>query len=204
MTDNAHDFAAHDFFRSDRFVADPYSYFDYLRDQSPVVREPHQGIVMVTGYDEALEIYNDPARFSSCMSTSGPFAGCPIPLEGRGGDDISELIEEYRDQTAFHDQLPTMDPPVHTEHRALLMSLITPKRLKDNEDFMWKLADQQIDTFLARGECEFMNDFAQPFAVLVVADLLARIIHPPLELPVGVLTAIIGAPWFVWLLVRMR
>ncbi|WP_410204887.1 hypothetical protein [Acinetobacter baumannii] len=25
-----------------------------------------------------------------------------------------------------------------------------------------------------------------------------------MELPVGVLTAIIGAPWFVWLLVRMR
>lgn len=42
------------------------------------------------------------------------------------------------------------------------------------------------------------------YYVLVVADLLARIIHPPLELPVGVLTAIIGAPWFVWLLVRMR
>ncbi|HCR4041950.1 Fe(3+) dicitrate ABC transporter permease subunit FecD [Citrobacter freundii] len=40
--------------------------------------------------------------------------------------------------------------------------------------------------------------------LLVVADLLARIIHPPLELPAGVLTAIIGAPWFVWLLVRMR
>ncbi|WP_374702601.1 iron chelate uptake ABC transporter family permease subunit [Klebsiella pneumoniae] len=35
-------------------------------------------------------------------------------------------------------------------------------------------------------------------------QLLARIIHPPLELPAGVLTAIIGAPWFVWLLVRMR
>ncbi|KAA1139822.1 Fe(3+) dicitrate ABC transporter permease subunit FecD [Citrobacter portucalensis] len=40
--------------------------------------------------------------------------------------------------------------------------------------------------------------------LLVVADLLARIIHPPLELPAGVLTAIIGAPWFVWLLVRRR
>ncbi|HEF0061899.1 TPA: Fe(3+) dicitrate ABC transporter permease subunit FecD [Citrobacter pasteurii] len=40
--------------------------------------------------------------------------------------------------------------------------------------------------------------------LLVMADLLARIIHPPLELPAGVLTAIIGAPWFVWLLVRMR
>src|SRR3546814_7403066 len=91
---------------------------------------------MVTGFDEALEIYNDPDRFSSCMSTSGPFAGCPIPLEGRENDDITELIEAYRDKTAFSDQLPTMDPPTHTNHRALLMSLITPKRLKENEEFM--------------------------------------------------------------------
>jgi cytochrome P450 family 150 subfamily A5 len=172
MNDVAHDFEAHDFFRSDRFVSNPYPYFDYLRGQSPVMREPHQGIVMVTGYTEALAIYNDPAGFSSCMSTTGPFAGCPIPLEGRGSEDISELIEEYRDQTPFHDQLPTMDPPVHAAHRSLLMSLITPRRLKENEDFMWKLADQQIDTFIANGECEWMDAFAQPFAVLVVADLL--------------------------------
>jgi cytochrome P450 len=172
MTETPSDFGAHDFFRSDRFIDDPYAYFDYLRDQSPVVREPHQGIVMVTGYNEALEVYNDPVRFSNVMSTTGPFAGCPIPLAGHENEDISELIEEYRDQTPFYDQLPTMDPPQHTAHRSLLMSLITPKRLRENEEFMWKLADEQIDTFIARGECEFMNDFAQPFAVLVVSDLL--------------------------------
>ena len=172
MNDNLHEFEKYDFFRSDRFVNDPYSYFDYLREQSPVLREPHQGIVMVTGYDEALEVYNDPDRFSSCMSTTGPFAGCPIPLEGHENEDISELIEAYRDQTPFSDQLPTLDPPKHTAHRSLLMSLITPRRLKENEDFMWKLADQQIDSFISRGECEFMNDYAQPFAVLVVSDLL--------------------------------
>jgi cytochrome P450 family 150 subfamily A5 len=172
VSDKQQEFGAYDFFRSDRFVNDPYSYFDYLREQSPVLREPHQGVVMVTGYDEALEIYNDPERFSSVMSTSGPFAGNPIPLEGRGNEDISALIEAYRDQTAFYDQLPTMDPPNHTAHRALLMALITPKRLKENEDFMWALAEQQIDTFISRGECEIMADFAQPFAVLVVSDLL--------------------------------
>ena len=166
------EFEKYDFFRSDRFVNDPYSYFDYLRAQSPVLREPHQGIFMVTGYDEALEIYNDTDRFSSCMSTTGPFAGCPIPLEGHENEDISELIETYRDKTPFYDQLPTMDPPVHNNHRALLMALITPKRLKENEDFMWELADKQIDAFIARGECEIMADFAQPFAVLVVSDLL--------------------------------
>ena len=172
MNDMNNDFEAHDFFRSDRFINDPYSYFDYLREQSPVLREPHQGIFMVTGYDEALEVYNDPERFSSCMSTTGPFAGNPIPLEGRENDDISELIEQYRDKTPFFDQLPTMDPPEHTKHRALLMALITPKRLKENEDFMWELADKQIDTFISKGECEIMGDFAQPFAVLVISDLL--------------------------------
>jgi cytochrome P450 family 150 subfamily A5 len=172
MNDNTHEFEEHDFFLSDRFVNDPYSYFDYLREQSPVFREPHHGIVMVTGYDEALEVYNDPDRFSSCMSTTGPFAGCPIPLEGHENEDISELIEAYRDKTPFFDQLPTMDPPVHTSHRALLMALITPKRLKENEDFMWELADQQIDSFIADGECELMGAYAQPFAVLVVSDLL--------------------------------
>lgn len=41
-------------------------------------------------------------------------------------------------------------------------------------------------------------------AVLLLADLLARTLRPPMELPAGVLTAIIGAPWFIWLLVRMR
>jgi cytochrome P450 len=172
MNDKHHEFEKYDFFRSDRFVNDPYSYFDYLRQQSPVLREPHQGIFMVTGYDEALEIYNDSDRFSSCMSTTGPFAGCPIPLAGHENEDVSELIEAYRDKTAFSDQLPTLDPPKHTQHRALLMAVITPKRLKENEDFMWKLADQQIDSFISRGECEFMAAFAQPFAVLVVSDLL--------------------------------
>jgi cytochrome P450 family 150 subfamily A5 len=172
MSDTASDFETHDFFRSDRWVSDPYPYFDYLREQSPVMREPHNGIVMVTGYAEALEIYNDPERFSSCMSTTGPFAGCPIPLDQHRNEDISELIEEWRDKTPFHDQITTMDPPNHTAHRSLLMSLITPRRLKENEEFMWKLADEQIDTFLADGACEFMDAFAQPFAVLVVSELL--------------------------------
>jgi cytochrome P450 family 150 subfamily A5 len=172
MNDQVHEFEQHDFFRTNEFVDDPYAYFDHLRAQGPVVREPHQGIVMVTGYEEALTVYNDPETYSSCMSTTGPFAGNPIPLEGRENDDISELIEQYRDQTAFYDQLPTMDPPVHSDHRALLMRLITPLRLKQNEEFMWQLADEQIDTFLAKGKCEFMADFAGPFAVLVVSDLL--------------------------------
>jgi cytochrome P450 len=124
---------------------------------------------MVTGYDEAVEVFHDIATFSSCNSVTGPFPGFPVPLEG---DDVSELIEQHRDALPFSDQLPTFDPPRHTDHRALLMRLITPKRLKENEEFMWRLADRQIDEFLVRGECELMRDFAGPFTLLVIADLL--------------------------------
>ncbi|MFD0891725.1 iron chelate uptake ABC transporter family permease subunit, partial [Streptosporangium algeriense] len=37
---------------------------------------------------------------------------------------------------------------------------------------------------------------------LVLADLAARTLSPPLELPLGILTAAIGAPFFLWLLRR--
>ena len=45
------DFEELDFFRGDELVADPYPYFDALRERCPVRREPHHGVVMVTGYD---------------------------------------------------------------------------------------------------------------------------------------------------------
>ncbi len=151
------------------FVADPYPYFDHLRAQCPVQRESHHDVMMVTGYEEAISVFHDTATFSSCNSVTGPFPGFPVPLTG---DDVGALIEQYRDQLPFSDQLPTLDPPTHTAHRALLMRLITPKRLGENEAFMWRLADRQLDEFAAHGRCEFISEFASPFALLVIADLL--------------------------------
>jgi len=158
-----------DFFRSDELVDDPYPYFDHLRANCPVLQEPHHDVVMVTGYEEAVAVYADSATFSSATSVTGPFPGFAVPLEG---DDVTEIIEQHRDELPFFDQLPTFDPPKHTAHRALLMRLITPKRLKENEEFMWRLADRQIEEFLARGDGEFIRGYASPFALLVVADLL--------------------------------
>ena len=39
-------------------------------------------------------------------------------------------------------------------------------------------------------------------AFLVVCDLAARTVMAPLEIPVGVVTALIGGPFFLWLLVK--
>ncbi|KOG42099.1 iron ABC transporter, partial [Streptomyces varsoviensis] len=40
--------------------------------------------------------------------------------------------------------------------------------------------------------------------IVVLADLLARRLFAPTELPVGVLTAVIGAPYLIWLIIRSR
>ncbi|MGO4421512.1 FecCD family ABC transporter permease [Streptomyces sp. MCAF7] len=40
--------------------------------------------------------------------------------------------------------------------------------------------------------------------VVVTADLLARRLFSPTELPVGVFTALVGAPYLMWLLIRTR
>jgi cytochrome P450 len=158
-----------DFFRSGAVLADPYPYYEQLRESCPVHREPHEGVVMITGYDEALEVYRDTTTFSAANSVTGPFPGFSVPLIG---DDVSDLIEQHRDELPFSDQLPTFDPPKHTAHRGLTLRLLTPNRLKENEDAIWGIADRQLDELLDGGTCEFISDFASPFAMLVIADLL--------------------------------
>ncbi len=163
------DWLAIDFFTDDSLVEDPYPYFDALRSACPVQPLPHHGVVAVTGFEEMTEVYLDADTFSSCNAVVGPFAAFPVPLEG---DDVGAIIDRYRDQLPMNEHMVTMDPPDHTRERALLMRLITPKRLKNNEEFMWRLADQQLDEFVADGRCEFISAYAQPFAMLTVADLL--------------------------------
>jgi iron complex transport system permease protein len=41
-------------------------------------------------------------------------------------------------------------------------------------------------------------------AFLITCDVVARTVLAPVELPVGVITALVGGPFFLWLLVRKR
>lgn len=41
-------------------------------------------------------------------------------------------------------------------------------------------------------------------SLLLAADIIARIIVAPAELPIGILTAILGAPFFLWILLKDR
>jgi cytochrome P450 len=162
-------FSTADFFADDSLLEDPYPYYEFVREQGPVWPEPHHNAYIVTGYDEISAIYRDPDTFSSCSAFGGPFTTFPEPVEG---DDVSALVEKYRHSFPNGQSFITWDPPEHTSHRGLMMRLLTPKRLQENEQFMSSLANQQIDAFICDGHCEFIRQYAQPLALLVIADLL--------------------------------
>lgn len=163
------DLAAVDYFSDEAVSQNPYEYYEYLRSQGPVFREPHHGVVAVTGYEEVLAAFKNHECFSAVNAIGGPFP--PLPFEPEG-DDISEQIEAHRHEFPIHEHMVVMDPPQHTRARSLLTKLLTPRRLKENEDFMWQLADRQLDEFIAAGRCEFLSEYAKPFATMAIIDLL--------------------------------
>jgi cytochrome P450 len=161
-------FEALDFLTDASILADPAPYYEYLLG-CPVRHVPPHGVVAVTGYDEAVEVWRDPDAYSSVNSSSGPFPRLPVEP---GTDDVTTLIEEHRHEFPIHEHITTFDPPKHTAHRTLLMRLMTPKRLQDSEPFMRMLAGRLIDRFHATGRCEFIADYAYPYALLSIANLL--------------------------------
>ncbi|WP_280826283.1 cytochrome P450 [Mycobacterium sp. OTB74] len=158
-----------DIFTDESVISDPYAYFDALRAKCPIHRITQPGVLAVTGYDEAVEVYRNDAAFSSCNAMGGPFP--PFPVEA-GADDITELVQSNREHWVFNEFMVTKDGSAHQDERSLLRRLLTPKRLKENEAEMVGLADACLDSFLDGGRCELVADYGKPFTTMVIADLL--------------------------------
>ena len=163
------DLADVDYFSNAEVAQDPYEYWDYLRNQGPVFREPHHGVVAVTGYQEVQAAFKDVDSFSAVNAIGGPFPPLPFTPDG---DDISDQIEAHRHEFPIFEHMVVMDPPEHEKARSLLGRLLTPRRLQENTDYIWQLADRQLDEFIANGHCEFLGEYGKPFATLAIADLL--------------------------------
>jgi cytochrome P450 len=149
-------------------VADPHPYFDHLRRQGNAVRLPQYGVVATVGYDETLAVLRDDDRFSAINAPLGPMT-LPFTPEG---DDISQQIEQHRGEIPFAGLIACQDPPLHTKTRSLMAGVLTPRRLRENEEFMRHLTDQQIDRFIDGGAFEVSKDLGTPMATGTIADLL--------------------------------
>jgi cytochrome P450 len=158
-----------DYFTDHSILKDPYAYFEAIRAKGPVYQIPGSGIVVVTGFEESLEILRNTKDFSSVIAPQGP--GAPLPFAPQGSD-ITPQIEAHRTQFMGGDLLVAYDDMQHSMSRSLLTRLFTPSRLRANEQFIGEYCEQLLADITSRGSCELIKEVATPFVTMVIADLL--------------------------------
>lgn len=131
---------------SPEFSRDPQPHYARLRDLAPVL--PSEGGVTLARHDDVEHALRHPEIFSSQWS-GGASIGNERPL------------------------IPLMlDPPEHKKYRKLLDPLFAPREVARLEDDVVKLANELIDTFADRGECDFNAEVAVPLPTTVFLRLL--------------------------------
>ena len=159
-----------DFYSDPAIIADSRSYFDAMRAKGPIVREPFWNSLIVTGYDEVMEVLvNKDGVYSSTCSILGPNPGLPFEPAPH---DIRAQLDAVRDTLPWADHLVCFDGKKHAEHRMLLGNVLTYKRLKQNEDYLHGLSDMLIDRFIATGKCDVVPEFGHATTVYAISDLM--------------------------------
>lgn len=162
--------AVPDFFSDPKVIQNPKAYFDRMRALCPVMREDYQKSLMVTGYDAVMEVMNRRDDvFSAAMNVLGPIQG--LPFEVRGGD-IRADLDTHRHEMAWSDHLTCFDGEKHAVNRQLMTDLLTYKRLKSNEAYLYTLVDSLLDDLLPKGACNAATEYAHAAATFAISDLM--------------------------------
>lgn len=162
-------FEDRDYFTDHEVAKCPYPFFDAVRAHGPIWQPPGKDYLIVTGFDEALEVFNNSNDFSAIIGLAG--AAAPLPFEPEGSD-ITDQIEANRAAILGGDQVVNLDDEPHTKLRGLINRLFTPSRLKANEAFIAEYSDRMVRGVVAKGECDLIKEIATPFVTMVIADLL--------------------------------
>ncbi|MGE0665471.1 MAG: cytochrome P450 [Sphingomonadales bacterium] len=141
----------------------PFPAYRALRAQAPVYRIPQTGYFIVTRYDLVMEAVRNTEVFSSQINqgASGSMGAYP------------EVVELYqREGVPFASTLISADPPVHTRYRNLVNRAFTAGRVRGMQGYIQQIVDELIDGFIARGEVEFVSEFAIRLPIYIIADQL--------------------------------
>lgn len=142
------------------FLADPYEFFPRLHEEQPPVFydvSPVMGNSWVTiKHDLAFKALRNSENLT--IETAQIFPRDP--------DNYFNLIPQE------------LDPPVHRKFRNVLDPYLSPKAVLLLEKDIRALANDLIDKFIERGECDFSAEFARPLPVTV----FLRFVGLPLEM----------------------
>lgn len=161
--------AERDYFTDFEILKDPYQFFEAVRAHGPIFKPANKDYLIVTGYEEALEVLKNNKDFSAAIGVAG--AAAPLPFQPHGSD-ITAQIEENRSKIVGGTLLVNLDDDAHSNLRALVNRLFVPSRLKENEAFIRDYSEELVTHAVANGGCDLIKDIATPFVTMVIADLL--------------------------------
>lgn len=142
------------------FLADPYEFFPKLHDEQPALFYntcPMMGDTWITiKHDLAFRALRNSENMTIESTTIFP----------RDPNDYFRLIPQE------------LDPPEHRKFRNVLDPFLSPKAVLQLEKDIRGLANDLIDKFIDKGECEFAEDFARPLPVTVFLKFMGL----PLEM----------------------
>lgn len=133
-------------------LLDPYPMHERIRAAGPVLRlTPYPRLVVCARHAEVHAVLNDHETFIS-----------------GAGVGLTNFFEEapFRPKSLILEA----DPPLHTQTRAVLARILSPKAVLQIRASFSAEADALIDRCVARGEIDAMRNLAQPYPLKVFPD----------------------------------
>lgn len=113
---------------------------------------------VVTGYHDVETILRDPVTF--------PSGGLGVMRQPP--DEVAAVLA----QITHVPPLRASDPPDHARKRRPTLAAVSPRRIAGIEDRIREIAVGLVDSAFDGGECDFYRDFAYPFPLAVISELL--------------------------------
>lgn len=142
----------------------PFAYYEQMREQAPVYRMPETGFYLISTYEDLKAVLSDPVTYSNDILIE--------QLAGEAAADLGRLYDEHLDEVGWaHVQtLQRTDPPEHGRYRRLINRVFTPPMVKAMIPSVERICDELIDSFIEKGSCDFIADFAFPLPGIVIAE----------------------------------
>ena len=141
--------------------ANPYPFYEQLREQDPIHWDEELGFWVLTRYTDIDSLYTDD-RFSRAQGLIRNFQ--------RLSESESKIVEPV--YQSFSKTIFYADPPYHTHLRGLMNHAFTPRRVERLRPYIQKTVNELLDAAQHRGEVDIIRDLAYPLPVMVIAELL--------------------------------
>ncbi|MGC0417973.1 cytochrome P450 [Embleya sp. AB8] len=152
-------------------LADPYPVYRRYRERAPVHRVPgppgEPDTHYVFGYDEVVKVLADP-RFGRNADVAAASPGADPARLPRA----APMSRYHALDTMIRNWLVFLDPPRHTTVRSLLSREFTPRAVVGLRERMREIADELIVGLRRADVVDLVEEFAAPYPVMVVCELL--------------------------------